>query len=1220
MQRSTLRKAFQMSLATAAVAALLPGVANASYATPNPDLSLACGLKVTLVLDASSSIRDFKPDARSAVTEAAQAFGEAFAGTGSTLGVVSFREDAVTSLAPTVVTHESTAKGGSFYNALHSNPANPRNYFDFASTGSGTNWESGLALANSLGHSDLVVFVTDGQPNHRLIGVGSGAPVTDTAENSARDAQDLSQAIKNSNTKVLGIGVGEVMATTTLANYNSPTPPVALEYLEQVTEPAPNTGFYFPGAGGADGSFEASSDDLILAGNNFDALQGALRSLATELCSPSLSITKLSQSPNSQEYLPTPGVAFTATPAVTNGSFGWVLPNSAPAASKTVVTNDSGVATFQWEPNKNPAESTVTLTEVSQPGYTLTSLTCRARNADGVTRTLTPTRRGDSFTLTAIGRDIVTCEARNSFDLAPSLSLSKTVAPGTGAACPGSELTTGPADTAVTYCFAITNTGNTTLGQIQLADPDLGVTLTPAGGTTLAPGGSLTLKSNSSITKNLLNHATATAVTASTDGKPLAGAPQPQPAIDTAEVKLSALSITKTAATEVIRAGASPVFELVVKNTGSTVLTNVAVLDPLAPNCARTSAQLKELALLAPGASVTFTCSDAPRVAGYTNLATATGVDPSGISVTARDDATVAVLTPSILLTKTTPEPTVAAGSTVTWNLKLVVGSMALADVTVTDAAEPTCNKSFGTIGAGETRTWSCETANLVNGMTNIATTTGQPTLNGTPSGSPVSSTSHADVDVPGIDVDKTTSTAVIPAGGTAEYSIVVTNTGEVDLINVSVDDPLAPACNKAIGNLKVAASITYTCSLTNVTKGFTNVAQATGTTDANGDGVADGPIVHDSDPAEVAVINPHITIVKSTATPIVAPTSDVTFTITVTNDGDVTLSNATVNDALTPACNKTIGELAVNKSATYTCIASNVTATFTNLAMVSATPPVGPQVAAEDTELVTVINPSISIIKTTSTPSIEKGGSAKFKITVKNTGDVDLQGTVVSDPLTPACDKAIGELKAGASLTYDCLASNVVESFTNLATVTATPPSGPAVTAKDTEEVKVLTPGVTISKTPVTQSVLPGGTATFTITVKNTGEVPLLKLVITDGPTPSCDRTIETLEPGIEQAWNCQATGLTADLINIVTVTGETIAKTVVTATATARVAVPLVYAATVTAPTATTTATASAPTAALAVTGSDPAYRFLFACALVCSGSALLALRKRRRATGKP
>ena len=76
--------------------------------------------------------------------------------------------------------------------------------------------------------------------------------------------------------------------------------------------------------------------------------------------------------------------------------------------------------------------------------------------------------------------------------------------------------------------------------------------------------------------------------------------------------------------------------------------------------------------------------------------------------------------------------------------------------------------------------------------------------------------------------IDKDDSQTV-PVGGTAKFEIIVTNTGNENLVNVVVTDPLEANCNLTIGNLAIGAVHTYTCDSTNVQSNFTNVANVTG-------------------------------------------------------------------------------------------------------------------------------------------------------------------------------------------------------------------------------------------------------------------------------------------------------------------------------------------------------------------------------------------------------
>src|SRR5437868_11186837 len=146
----------------------------------------------------------------------------------------------------------------------------------------------------------------------------------------------------------------------------------------------------------------------------------------------------------------------------------------------------------------------------------------------------------------------------------------------------------------------------------------------------------------------------------------------------------------------------------------------------------------------------------------------------------------------------------------------------------------------------------------------------------------------------------------VIRNGGTATWTIQVINDGSSTLTDVNVTDELAPGCARTSEDIEGLASmppapaegssVTYTCTLANVTASFTNVAVATGTPDVGED-------VSAQDTSHVTVINPAISISKPPHTQTVAFAGPATFTIGSKNTGDSTLTNVIVTDALAPGC-----------------------------------------------------------------------------------------------------------------------------------------------------------------------------------------------------------------------------------------------------------------------------------------------------------------------------
>jgi hypothetical protein len=125
--------------------------------------------------------------------------------------------------------------------------------------------------------------------------------------------------------------------------------------------------------------------------------------------------------------------------------------------------------------------------------------------------------------------------------LAPAIQISKTVYSGTGddTRCPGMERLETLPNRAVTYCFQITNTGNTFLDSIVVTDTTLGLDLTDltpiSGRTPLAPGESLTYRYPTTATVNLFNTAATSGNPTDAQGNDLPNAPNPTDD-DTAQV------------------------------------------------------------------------------------------------------------------------------------------------------------------------------------------------------------------------------------------------------------------------------------------------------------------------------------------------------------------------------------------------------------------------------------------------------------------------------------------------------------------------------------------------------------------------------------------------------------------------------------------------------------------------------------------------------------
>jgi uncharacterized repeat protein (TIGR01451 family) len=112
----------------------------------------------------------------------------------------------------------------------------------------------------------------------------------------------------------------------------------------------------------------------------------------------------------------------------------------------------------------------------------------------------------------------------------------------------------------------------------------------------------------------------------------------------------------------------------------------------------------------------------------------------------------------------------------------------------------------------------------------------------------------------------------------------------------------------------------------------------------------------------------------------------------------------------------------------------------------------------------------NIVVTKNPPTQSIPVGSTASFTMAVNNTGTVDLSNIVIQDPQCttisgPTGDNGDAILQTTETWTYTCDTTNVTSPFTNVVTVTGTPPSGPNVTDSASADVLVVTPVPTLGR-----------------------------------------------------------------------------------------------------------------------------------------------------------
>jgi len=629
----------------------------------------------------------------------------------------------------------------------------------------------------------------------------------------------------------------------------------------------------------------------------------------------------------------------------------------------------------------------------------------------------------------------------------------------------------------LTYTVTASNTGNTTLSNVVVSDPLLDSSTTTCA--TLAPGADCVLTGTYTVTQaDADSGEVVNTGTADSDETPPSDDTVTTPVAQAADLSLSKV-IDSGGSYSIV--GDTISYTLTAENTGTVTLTGISVSDPNATIGSCTPAQPTSLA---PGAtlvcSATYLVEQADLDNGsFTNTATVSGTDPDSNPVSVSDTATASVIDdPGLSVSKTfdgaSPSP-IAEGSELAYTVTATnTGNLTLNNVVVSDSLISPNSISCATLAPGTdcvlTGTYTVLQTDVESGeVVNIGTAVSDETP-------PVEDT----VSIPVPRAVGLSLTKLIDSGSpysavsdTTTYTITATNTGNVTLNAVSISDPDATigSCTPAqptslAPGATVVCSATYSVEQADLDNGrFTNTATVFGTDPASNP-------VSASDTATASAIDaPALSISKAlddaSSDPIVVG-SVLTYSVTATNTGNVTLNNVLVDDAMIDPGQTSCTTLPPGGqcvlTGTYT-----VTRTDADAGQVSNTGAAGSdEIPPVDDTVVTPVsqNSGLELAKiiTGGDPYSAVGDVISYELTATNTGNVTLNAVSISDP-----DATIGScmpaqptsLASGDSLV--CQASYAVDqndidtgSFVNVADASGTDPDSQPVSDSDTATASV--------------------------------------------------------------------------------------------------------------------------------------------------------------------
>ena len=608
------------------------------------------------------------------------------------------------------------------------------------------------------------------------------------------------------------------------------------------------------------------------------------------------------------------------------------------------------------------------------------------------------------------------------------------------------------------------------------------VTCSPGG---LAAGASttftITVTVNSSVTDGSVIDNTASVTSTTTD--PVPGNDSDSASVD---VNTSAdLSIVKTDSPDPVIAGTQLTYSVTVTNSsgpsdnaGYTVTDNLPLgttFNSASPGCSYslvTDTVTCTSSGLAAGASQVFTVIvdvSAFLLPGVTltntaDIATSVTPDPDPTNDSSTASTLVATAADLSITKSDSPDPALA-GTNLTYTLTVTnAGPSVNAGFSVTDtlpsgvsfvSATSGCTESSGTVtcisgglGVGATETYQIVvtvdpsypgSGTILNTAAIATSTTTDPnSLND-------SATESTSVDAEAdLSVVKTDSPDPVVAGTNLTYTIVVSNSGPSDNVGYTVVDQLPPgttfvssslACASFAGvvtctssGLAVATSVTYTVTVL-VDGSVPDGAVITNTASIGTNATDDPDTTDDSDTTTTDVIAiAYLRVVKTDSPDPAEPTTDLTYSIVVTNDGPSDNTGFTIEDQIpsdTTFVTATVGDcseasglvtcssagLPAGSSVTWTVVV-NVDAGWSDSDVISntvsllGTNTTDPD-ASNDFALATttVSAPTMTLVKTANPASgadVSPGQLIDFTVTYENAGSASATDFVITDTVDP--------------------------------------------------------------------------------------------------------------------------------------------------------------------------------------------------------------------------
>jgi len=382
-------------------------------------------------------------------------------------------------------------------------------------------------------------------------------------------------------------------------------------------------------------------------------------------------------------------------------------------------------------------------------------------------------------------------------------------------------------------------------------------------------------------------------------------------------------------------------------------------------------------------------------------------------------------------------------------------------------------------------------------------------------------------VTTPDISVNAACTSGILIPGGTATYTGTVRNAGDITLTNVRVvsDRPAANTTIFTVASLAPGASANFNGTYTVPAESCSVTANlsATGTDFCTG-----APVTRTASATCPVTTAPAVTVTLTCPAVTVVAGAPITYTGTVRNSGNITLTNVTVSNAQSvPPTVFTVATLApgasANFSASFTTAAG--TCTVSSTATARGNDACTGNVATHSASATCPLTTTARLIVSQTCPAAAAipGGVLTYSGTVSNAGTVALTNVILLNDRSGSTPVFVAAtMVPGASSNFTAsytVPVNSTCSVTSILTASgADNCSGTRISVSATNTCPLLTsPGIEVTQVCPSSPGLQGSVLTYTGTVRNTGNITLSNIIVVSS-RPAANSvvfTAATLAPG---------------------------------------------------------------------------------------------------------